>query len=50
MPTSLAKLIQTFNTVIRMNEVTTEVFEAIQDTRSVIYQALNTPLCLVYSA
>lgn len=46
----LAKLIQTFNTVIRMNEVTTEMFEAIQDTCSVIYQALNTPLCLVYSA
>ena len=30
-----------------MNETTTEVFEAIQDTHSVIYQALNTPLCLV---
>ena len=30
-----------------MNKATTEVFEAVQDTRSVIYQALNTPLGLV---
>ena len=46
--TFLVKVIQTFNIIlIKMNEATTEVFEAIQDTHSVIYQALNTPLCLV---
>ena len=38
----LVKVIQTFNIIlIKMNEATTEVFEAIQDTHSVIYQALK---------